>query len=318
MFRWTCIPERSCRTVSNRLNIELPGLSLKNPIMPASGCFGFGQEYAQLYDLSKLGAIMIKATTLETRRGNPTPRVAETSAGMLNAIGLQNPGLEHVLEHELPWLEKYDVPIIANVAGTETEDYVEVAKRISKAPNVHALELNISCPNVKCGGIQFGTDPQTAKELTAAVKAVSSVPVYVKLSPNITSVVDIAKAVEAGGADGITMINTLVGMRLHEKTGKPVIANGTGGLSGPAVKPVAIRMVYEVSQAVNIPIIGMGGVADAQDVIDFLSAGASAVAVGTANFVDHFVCPNIIEQLPAKLDELGYAHISEVIGRSHR
>ena len=302
----------------SRINISLPGLELKNPIMPASGCFGFGREYAQLYDLSKLGAIMIKATTVETRSGNPTPRVAETAAGMLNAIGLQNPGIDKVMAEELPFLEGYDVPIIANVAGTEIADYVEVAERISKAPNVHALELNISCPNVKCGGIQFGTDPATAKQLVEAVKAVSSVPVYVKLSPNVTNIVDIAKAVEAGGADGITMINTLIGMRLHEKTGKPVIANGTGGLSGPAIKPVAIRMVYEVYKNVNIPIIGMGGVSDAQDVIDFMSAGASAVAVGTANFVDHFVCPNIIDALPAKLDELGVEHITEIIGRSHR
>jgi len=302
----------------SRINISLPGLELKNPIMPASGCFGFGREYARLYDLSKLGAIMIKATTVETRSGNPTPRVAETAAGMLNAIGLQNPGIDKVMAEELPFLAGYDVPIIANVAGTEIEDYVEVAERISKAPNVHALELNISCPNVKCGGIQFGTDPATAKQLVEAVKAVSSVPVYVKLSPNVTNIVDIAKAVEAGGADGITMINTLIGMRLHEKTGKPVIANGTGGLSGPAIKPVAIRMVYEVYKNVNIPIIGMGGVTDAQDVIDFMSAGASAVAVGTANFVDHFVCPNIIDALPAKLDELGVEHITEIIGRSHR
>lgn len=302
----------------SRINIELPGLQLKNPIMPASGCFGFGREYAQLYDLSKLGAIMIKATTVETRRGNPTPRVAETAAGMLNAIGLQNPGLDKVLAEELPFLESYDVPIIANVAGTEIADYVEVAERISQAPNVHALELNISCPNVKCGGIQFGTDPATAQQLVEAVKAVSTVPVYVKLSPNVTNIADIAKAVETGGADGITMINTLIGMRLHEKTGKPVIANGTGGLSGPAVKPVAIRMVYEVYKNVTIPIIGMGGVTNAQDVIDFMSVGASAVAVGTANFVDHFVCPNIIEALPSKLDELGVEHISEIIGRSHR
>ena len=195
---------------------------------------------------------------------------------------------------------------------------MEVARRISEAPNVKALELNISCPNVKCGGIQFGTDPQTAKQLTQAVKAVSQVPVYVKLSPNVTNIVDIAKAVEEGGADGITMINTLVGMRLHEKTGKPVIANGTGGLSGPAIKPVAIRMVHDVYKAVNIPIIGMGGISCAQDVIDFMSVGASAVAVGTANFVDHFVCPTIIEELPGKLDELGIHHISEIIGRSHR
>lgn len=302
----------------SRLNLQLPGLDLKNPIMPASGCFGFGREYAQLYNLSKLGAIMIKATTVETRKGNPTPRVAETSAGMLNAIGLQNPGIEKVMAEELKFLESYDVPVIANVAGTEVADYVEVAERISKVSNVKALELNISCPNVKCGGIQFGTDPETAKQLTAAVKAVSSVPVYVKLSPNVTNIVDIAIAVEAGGADGITMINTLVGMRLDERTGKPVIANGTGGLSGPAIKPVAIRMVYDVYKAVNIPIIGMGGVTCAQDVIDFMSAGASAVAVGTANFVDHFVCPTIIEELPDLLDTLNVNHISEIIGRSHR
>lgn len=292
-------------------------MSLKNPIMPASGCFGFGKEYGNLYDLSELGAIMIKATTLETRFGNPTPRVAETAAGMLNAIGLQNPGLDKVLSEELPRLEQYDVPIIANVAGSEVEDYVLVAERISKAPNVHALELNISCPNVKCGGIAFGTDPVLAGELTAAVKAVSSVPVYVKLSPNVADITIIAKAVEAAGADGITMINTLVGMRLDRKTGKPVIANKTGGLSGPAVKPVAIRMIYEVSQAVNIPIIGMGGVTDTGDVIDFLSAGASAVAVGTANFVNPFACPEIIRELPAALDELGVGKITELIGRSH-
>ncbi len=302
----------------NRLAIELPGLSLKNPIMPASGCFGFGKEYAQLYDLSKLGAIMIKATTLETRLGNPTPRVAETASGMLNAIGLQNPGLEKVIAEELKWLEQYEVPIIANVAGTLTEDYVEVAKHMSKSKNVKALELNISCPNVKCGGITFGTDAAVAAELTAAVKAVSEVPVYVKLSPNVTDIGEIARAVEAAGADGITMINTLIGMRLDTRTGKPVIANGTGGLSGPAVKPVALRMVYEVAKQVSIPIIGMGGITTVDDVIDFMSAGASAVAVGTANFVDPFVCPNIIEQLPEKLDWLGLNHISELIGRSHR
>ena len=301
----------------SRLAIELPGLQLKNPIMPASGCFGFGREYAGLYDLSVLGAIMIKATTLETRFGNPTPRVAETPSGMLNAIGLQNPGLQGVMSKELPWLEQFDVPIIANVAGTETADYVEVAREISKASNVNALELNISCPNVKEGGITFGTDAIVAEELTRAVKAVSQVPVYVKLSPNVTDVKEIAVAVERGGADGITMINTLLGMRVDEKTGKPVIANVTGGLSGPAVKPVALKMVYEVSQVVNIPIIGMGGVMNEQDVIDFMSVGASAVAVGTANFVEPFVCPNIIEALPKKLDELGIDHISEIIGRSH-
>lgn len=300
----------------SRLHVELPGLSLKNPIMPASGCFGFGREYSQFYDLSNLGAIMIKATTVEPRFGNQTPRVAETSAGMLNAIGLQNPGLEKVVSEELPWLSQYDVPIIANVAGSLEEDYVKVAQEISKAPNVHALELNISCPNVKTGGIAFGTIPEVAKQLTRRVKEVSEVPVYVKLSPNVTNIVEMAKAVEDGGADGITMINTLVGMRLNLKTGKPILANRTGGLSGPAVKPVAIRMVYEVSQAVNIPIIGMGGIESAEDVIEFFYAGASAVAVGTANFVNPFVCPEIIEQLPVLLNQLGFEHISECTGRS--
>lgn len=300
----------------SRLQIELPGLSLKNPIIPASGCFGFGKEFSELYDLNVLGSIMIKATTVETRFGNPTPRVAETHAGMLNAIGLQNPGLDHVMKNELKWLEQFDLPIIANVAGSTEEDYVEVARKISNAPNVSALELNISCPNVKEGGIAFGTDPETAKRLTKKVKEASQVPVYVKLSPNVTNIIEMAKAVEDGGADGLTMINTLLGMRLDLKTAKPVLANKTGGLSGPAIKPVAIRMVHEVSQQVNIPIIGMGGVTCAEDVIEFFYAGASAVAVGTANFVDPFVCPTIIERLPALLDELGYDHISECIGRS--
>lgn len=298
------------------LSIKLPGLNLKNPVMPASGCFGFGREYAELYDLSVLGAIMIKATTAETRFGNPTPRVAETPSGMLNAIGLQNPGLEKVVNNELPFLAKYDVPIIANVAGSAIEDYVEVAKKISLAENVHALELNISCPNVKQGGIAFGTDASLAKEITKRVKEVSSVPVYVKLSPNVTNIVDIAKAVEDGGADGITMINTLLGMRLNLKSGQPILANKTGGLSGPSIKPVAIRMVYEVSQKVRIPIIGMGGIETAEDALEFFLAGASAVAVGTANFVDPFVCPTIIEELPAALKKYGYDNYQDIIGRS--
>ncbi|MCY1117317.1 dihydroorotate dehydrogenase [Bacillus safensis] len=298
------------------LNVELPGLSLKNPIIPASGCFGFGREFASFYDLSLLGGIMIKATTLEPRFGNPTPRVAETGAGMLNAIGLQNPGLKGVLENELPWLEQFDTPIIANVAGSQVDDYVEVAKQISQAKNVHALELNISCPNVKTGGIAFGTDPNMAASLTKAVKEVSSVPVYVKLSPNVANIVEIAQAIEAAGADGLTMINTLIGMRLDLKTGKPILANKTGGLSGPAVKPVAVRMVHEVSQAVSIPIIGMGGVQNAEDVLEFLLAGASAVAVGTANFVNPFICPEIIEELPNVLAAYGYSSVEECIGRS--
>ncbi|MED3655431.1 dihydroorotate dehydrogenase [Heyndrickxia sporothermodurans] len=300
----------------SRLNIELPGLSLKNPIMPASGCFGFGKEYSQFYDLSILGSIMIKATTYEARFGNPTPRVAETPAGMLNAIGLQNPGLQSVLENELPWLEQFDVPIIANVAGSQTEDYVEVAKQISKAPNVKALELNISCPNVKTGGIAFGTIPEVAHDLTKQVKQVSEVPVYVKLSPNVANIVDMAKAVEEAGADGLTMINTLLGMNIDIRTGKPILANRTGGLSGPAIKPVAIRMIYEVSQQVSIPIIGMGGIQSVDNIIEFFYAGASAVAIGTANFIDPFICQKLINELPNKLDELGFSHISELIGRS--
>lgn len=298
------------------LNVQLPGLNLKNPVMPASGCFGFGREFSGFYDLSELGSIMIKAATVEPRFGNPTPRVAETSAGMLNAIGLQNPGLHKVISDELPFLDQYDVPIIANVAGSTEEDYVAVAKEISKVSNVHALELNISCPNVKEGGITFGTVPEIAKKLTEKVKAVSQVPVYVKLSPNVTDIVEMAKAVEAGGADGITMINTLVGMRINLQNAKPVIANKTGGLSGPAIKPVAIRMIYEVSQQVNIPIIGMGGIQNAEDVIEFFYAGASAVAVGTANFVDPFVCPTIIAELPELLEKLGFDHISQCTGRS--
>lgn len=298
------------------LNVSLPGLNLKNPIMPASGCFGFGREYSEFYDLSVLGAIMIKATTAEPRFGNPTPRVAETSAGMLNAIGLQNPGLKKVVSEELKWLENYDVPIIANVAGSHEEDYVEVAREISKSPNVKALELNISCPNVKTGGMAFGTIPEVAKQLTRKVKEVSEVPVYVKLSPNVTNIVEMALAVEAGGADGLTMINTLVGMRIDTKTGRPILANGTGGLSGPAIKPVSIRMIYEVSQRTDLPIIGMGGVESAEDVLEYFMAGASAVAVGTANFIDPFVCPSIIEELPELLTKRGYAHIEECKGVS--
>ena len=302
----------------NMLAVKLPGLDLKNPIIPASGCFGFGREFAEYYDLSVLGSLMIKATSIEPRLGNPTPRVAETPGGMLNAIGLQNPGVDQVMETELPFLEQFDLPIMANIAGTTTEDYVAVAKKISKAPNVAALEVNISCPNVKIGGITFGTDPIVASELTRAVKAVSNVPVYIKLSPNVTNIVEIAKAVEAGGADGITMINTLLGMRLDLLTGKPIIANGTGGLSGPAIKPVAIRMVHDVYKAVKIPIIGMGGITCAEDVLEFLYAGASAVAVGTANLVDPYVCPDIIEALPGVLAKYGFATVTDAIGFAHK
>lgn len=300
----------------SRLAVKLPGLAMKNPIMPASGCFGFGKEYAKFYDLSQLGAIAVKAATVEPRFGNPTPRVAETAAGMLNAIGLQNPGVEKIITEELPWLEKYDVPIVANIAGSETEDYMKAAEEISKAKNVHAIELNISCPNVKKGGITFGTVPEVAAELTKQVKEVSSVPVYVKLSPNVTDIVEMARAVEKAGADGLSMINTLLGMRIDLKTRKPILSNGAGGLSGPAIKPVAIRMIHQVSQAVSIPIIGMGGIQNAEDVIEFFLAGASAVAIGTANFVDPYVCPSIIEELPALLDKMNVSHISELSGGS--
>lgn len=297
----------------NRLQIELPGLSLKNPIMPASGCFGFGEEYAEYYDLSRLGAIMIKATTLEPRKGNPTPRVAETTSGMLNAIGLQNPGLTEVIDKKLPFLDAYDVPIIANVAGSTQEEYVAVCEAISQVKTIAAIELNISCPNVSCGGLAFGTDPEVAYNLTKAVKAVSEVPVYVKLSPNVTDIVAIAKAVERAGADGITMINTLLGMRIDLKTRQPILANQTGGLSGPAIKPVAIRMIKQVSEAVTIPIIGMGGVATVDDVIEMILAGASAVAVGTMNFTDPFICPKLIDELPKRMDELGISTLEDLI-----
>jgi len=302
----------------NRLHVSLPGLDLKNPIMSASGCFGFGEDYAKLYDLNVLGAIMVKATTLEPRYGNPTPRVAETPSGMLNAIGLQNPGLDEILAKKLPFLAQFDVPVIANVAGSTEEDYVEVCRRITQAPNVKAIELNISCPNVKHGGIAFGTDPETAYRLTKACKAVCTVPLYVKLSPNVTDIVLIAKAVEEGGADGITMINTLLGMRIDVKTRKPVLANITGGLSGPAIKPVAIRMIHQVSQAVKIPIIGMGGISCVDDVLEMIMAGASAIAIGTANFTDPMICPKLIEALPKRMDELNIKSISSLIEETRK
>lgn len=297
----------------NLLEINIPGLTLKNPIIPASGCFGFGEEYAKYYDIGKLGSIMVKATTPQARFGNETPRVAETPSGMLNAIGLQNPGLDVVMKKKLPALEKYDLPIIANVAGACEEDYVEVCEKISLAPNVKAIELNISCPNVKHGGIAFGTDPDVAFQLTEAVKKVATVPIYVKLSPNVTDIVPIAKAIEAGGADGFSMINTLLGMRIDLKTRKPILANGTGGLSGPAIKPVAIRLIQQVSQVSDLPIIGMGGVQTVDDVLEMFMAGASAVGVGTANFTDPYICPKLIEALPVRMAELGIESLEQLI-----
>lgn len=297
----------------NPLAVKLPGLDLKNPIMPASGCFGFGKEYADYYDLNQLGSIMIKATTPQARYGNETPRVAETPSGMLNAIGLQNPGLDTVMTEILPSLEKFDqLPIIANVAGACEEDYIEVCAKIGDAPNVKAIELNISCPNVKHGGIAFGTDPEVAYRLTKAVKEVASVPVYVKLSPNVTDIVPIAKAIDEGGADGFTMINTLLGMRIDLKTRQPILANQTGGLSGPAIKPVAIRLIHQVAGVSDLPIIGMGGVQTVDDVLEMFMAGASAVAVGTANFTDPYICPKLIEALPARMAELGIDSLEEL------
>ena len=298
------------------ISIELPGLHLKNPIIPASGCFGFGKEFAELYDLSILGGIAIKSATPKERFGNPTPRIAETPMGMLNAIGLQNKGVQSIIDNELPFLAPYDTEIIANVAGATEEDYVEVVQALNDQDVVKAYELNISCPNVKHGGMGLGTQPELAAHVTQMVKAVAQKPVYVKLSPNVTDIVAIAKAVEAAGADGLVLINTLMGMRIDLKTGKPLLANKTGGLSGPAIKPVAIRMVYQVASAVQIPIIGVGGITCAEDVLEFLNAGASAVEVGAQNFVDPYCCPKIIEDLPKELEKYGYDSITQAIGRS--
>ena len=298
------------------LKVELPGLQLKNPIIPASGCFGFGREYAQFYDLGKLGGIAIKSATLEKRFGNPLPRVTETPEGMLNAIGLANPGVDVIIEKELPWLAQFDTEVIANVAGASEEEYVEVIRRLNSSPVVKAYELNISCPNVKHGGIGLGSNPILAAHVTKLCKEVAEKPVYVKLSPNVTDIVEIAKAVEEAGADGIVLINTLLGMRLNLHTGKPILANVTGGLSGPAIKPIAIRMVYQVAQAVNIPIIGVGGITCAEDVLEFLYAGASAVEVGMYNFVDPYCCIKIIEELPIVLKRYGLHSVQEAVGRS--
>lgn len=300
------------------LKVSLPGLTMKNPIIPASGTFGFGYEFTKFYDINILGSMMLKGTTLESRFGNPLPRIAEGPSGMLNAIGLQNPGVDYVMSHELEKLRPlYDDKVIANVAGSCFEDYVACAKKISTHDKVGALEINISCPNVKCGGIQFGTDPTMAADLTKAIKEVSLVPVYIKLSPNITDIVAMAKAVEQAGADGITMINTLIGMRFDIQTGKPIIANKTGGYSGPAIFPVALRLVYQVSQAVSIPVIGMGGVSSAKDVIEMMMAGASAVAIGSHNLVDPYACLTIIKDLETELENLGVLDINDIVGKSH-
>lgn len=299
------------------MNIKtvLCGLPLDNPVIPASGTFGFGQEYKNFYDLNILGSISIKGTTGEARFGNPTPRIAECKAGMLNAVGLQNPGVKAVVEKELPELKKiYAKPIIANVCGFSLDEYVEVARQISKVENVGLIELNVSCPNVKHGGMSFGTDASCAAEVTSAVKAVSQKPVIVKLSPNVTDIVEIALACQEAGADGLCLINTLLGMRLDLKSRKPILANTTGGFSGDAVFPIALRMIYQTAKVCKIPIMGCGGVSSARDVIEMMMAGASAVQVGSANLINPFACKEIIETLPKEMKKLGIENLTDIIG----
>lgn len=304
--------------MNNKLQVNLPGMILDNPIMPASGTFGYGYEFSKFYDINILGTIMTKGTTYEPRFGNPTPRVAETNAGMLNAIGLQNPGIKDVLKIELTQLSNiFHKKVILNIAGNDIEEYVKITKEVPVNGIIGAIELNISCPNVKKGGIAYGVDKNSAYELVKAVKEVSQVPIYVKLSPNVTNIKEIAIAVEQAGADAITMINTLIGMRCDYKSGKPLIANITGGLSGPAILPIALKMIYDVYKVVKIPIIGMGGVSCAKDVIEMMSCGATAVAIGTMNLVDPFIMPKIINELPLLLKELKIDHITQLIGRSH-
>ena len=300
------------------VRVNLPGLNLKNPIIPASGTAGFGEELSNIYDLNVLGGIMIKATSVNPKRGNKTPRVAETYGGMLNSIGLENPGLDVVVSEKLPFLAKFDNCVIANICGDSIDEYVKVAYEISRVDNVAALELNISCPNVHGGGIPFGADEETVYEITRRVKEASVKPVYVKLSPNVTDIVKMAKAAERGGADGLSLINTLLGMRIDLKTGRPILYNKKGGFSGPAIKPVAIRMIYDVYEAVNIPIIGMGGIATVDDCIEFLMAGASALGVGTMNLVNPYICKELVEELPSALEKYGFKDINECIGYAHR
>lgn len=299
-----------------RLAVNLPGLKMKNPVMPASGTFGFGDvPQARKYDLNRLGAIVIKTTTPQARTGNPQPQIAVLNDGVLNSVGLTNPGVNVVAGEKIPHLKHQypDLPLVASIGGASVEDYVMVTERLAATGLVDALELNISCPNVKHGGMAFGTDPQVAEKLTKAVKAASGdVPVYVKLTPNVTDIVEIAQAVEAGGADGLSMINTLLGMKINLKTRKPVLGNIMGGLSGTAIKPLAIRMIYQVSHAVNIPIIGEGGISSAEDVIEFFLAGASAVQVGSAHFHDALAMPHIIEQLPQAMAQVGIGSLAEL------
>ena len=298
-----------------RLSVNLCGLEIDNPIIPASGTFGFGYEFAELYDINCLGTFSFKGTTKDARFGNPTPRIAECTAGMINAVGLQNPGVERVISEELPKLKKcFNKPVMANISGFAVPDYAYTCELLDKESQVGWLEVNVSCPNVHGGGMSFGTSPEAAAEVVRAVKAVTTKPVIVKLSPNVTDIVAIAKACEDAGADGISLINTMLGMRIDLKTRKPVIANKMGGFSGPAIFPVAVRMVYQVANAVNIPVIGMGGVSTAEDVIEMMLAGATAVEVGAANLINPYACRDIINDLPHVMDKYGIDNLKDIIG----
>ncbi|MBR4933915.1 MAG: dihydroorotate dehydrogenase [Clostridia bacterium] len=298
-----------------KLSVNLCGIELDNPVIPASGTFGFGYEFAELYDINVLGTFSFKGTTKDRRFGNPTPRIAECSMGMINAVGLQNPGVDAVISEELPRLAKcFNKKVMANVSGFSIEDYAYTCEKIDKCDQVGWIEVNVSCPNVHGGGMSFGTSPEAAAEVTRAVKSVTTKPVIIKLSPNVTDIVAIAKACEEAGADGISLINTLLGMRIDLKRRAPVIANKMGGFSGPAIFPVAVRMVYQVSHAVNIPVIGMGGVSSAEDVIEMMMAGATAVEVGAANLVDPYACRDIIADLPRVMEKYGIENLSDIIG----
>ena len=300
------------------LSVNLCGIPLDNPVIPASGTFGFGYEFAELYDINCLGTFSFKGTTKDPRFGNPTPRIAECTAGMINAVGLQNPGVEKVIAEELPKLSKcFHKPVMANVSGFCVEDYAYTCEKLDQQEQVGWLEVNISCPNVHGGGMSFGTDPASAKEVTQAVKAVTTKPVIVKLSPNVTDITAIARACEEGGADGVSLINTVLGMRIDLARKQPLIANKTGGMSGPALLPLAVRMVYQVYEAVSIPIVGMGGVSSARDVLELMLAGATAVEVGAANLVDPFACKRIVEDLPRVMEQYHIENLNDIIGGAH-
>ena len=298
-----------------RLKVNLCGIELDNPVIPASGTFGYGYEFADLYDINCLGTFSFKGTTKDSRFGNPTPRIAECSSGMINAVGLQNPGVEKVISHELPKLKEcFHKPVMANVSGFSIEDYAYTCERLDKEEQVGWLEVNVSCPNVHGGGMSFGTSPEAAAAVTKAVKAVTTKPVIIKLSPNVTDIVSIAKACEDAGADGISLINTMLGMRINLRSRKPIIANTMGGFSGPAIFPVAVRMVYQVAKAVKVPVIGMGGVSSAEDVIEMMLAGATAVEVGAANLVNPYICRDIVRDLPEVMAKYGINNLNEIIG----